>query len=1510
VQPVASSAPPKSKKNLLLMIVAIIVAIALIVSVVVFSGILGGDKLKATIDPDPVEVDAGSAVDLSVTVEWGGDDITDDPDVDFLWSVDPTTLGSFDFRARADVAFTAAVAGGDGTIACAVTYKGKSVAPEVDLTVNPPVLDAVVVDPSTKTLAPGTPGSFTARALSSVALEIPGVSITWSVTGMASGEYTLSSTTGSTVTFTGNVEGSANLTASGEYNGVTKTGVSMITVGTIPVRTLDYRYYDLLNVPFEEFWTVRWDIYGEEEIISDSFPYYFKWYSAPQGNYWYYGNMMLDITGRNMSEINMNSRPEFLPLFGTARGGNAEIDWRMQYLTTPELSRYPGSGAWGADGWVIVLNGTATLDRQAAMAVMNMTSGGFDDFDTWYALNKATFDNNYGKWLADEGNERLDIYNMNSYPFTLLNFNLTCEKVGDKVEIHYDIVSWGMECLMTRWFHDTFLPIENWYEGMDFHAMIGPERTKLDVTTAITYGIYAYESTVVRAGQTHGDPVWVFETYLQDVEESSIGHPVSAYDPYVDFSYDNYAPGSLWYNKTMPFDYAPGAHNITENETLKIEWPVGVETVFLAQDVYPNGTAKIGYVVNKTDSWVCRYSEPMMSDNTDVAPGTISIDNATGTVLFTGPIDFWNWSRVQTAHGSLADQWDDFGLIPYGIPYVEFGMEHILEPPRIDHFEITEMPASVPAGDAVTFTVTAYDQFSSVFYGYTGRVNFTSSDLVAVLPGNTTFSPSDNGVHVFSNLTFGTEGTQSITVVDVSDDSITGEGSTLVTTARTADRFVLSEVSIPSVLDEAQNITVTVYDQYGDLFTGYDGIVTFGSNRSGEVTLPADQTFPGGVDNIRVEYGVTFHAEGWFLVYCNDTGDETINGELSVPVVPVPSEITSFDLAGETQLQPGRFYDLTVTAYDQYGFVFQGYDGIVTFSTDATSGTYTLPPDTTFVPASDNGVKLIPDAMKFTQEGTYTVTVNDTVVTDAGGKLDVTVAVTPEIVYTMYDFFEQPFGEWLWSNDSMFRPSQYYQDFIIANGTGQHVWVYDPEQNGSHALIMAPYRVNMTAANVSNVDVHNPEFMPILGDDIAGALPQAGAEVEMHIRMEYLDHAWWYSYWIPAWGFLGVPFRNWLNNSNDGYGVGVITTVVMNREAAYEWIGLPTDEPDPASWWGLNNDTYIGLLDEWINLEANERLDIFSGYADFYYPTYLMGMMNEDGLGNIVLTICNINFGYEILMVRWLRESQLFVHEPYMEDFDLHATMGNGIANVTFDAVGMYNFHAVMANGTTGEGAWVWEPSRIDYVPSWYAAGGHPSEYDPYAWDPIMGAYTLYQGWNSGDPRFGKGTSYDSTPQWFNLSEYQTLVVKLPQGSNVVCYQGVGVGEDAILNLSLGDRHDYTDIAYVGEASLGYMITNPANPLDPADIYDPVTKTITIKGPYDFDNPGGRVGILYHGAPWIEFNVVPTLSTESVVEATPEVAADGSSASAMSAEMVSLVVSVFGIAVAVAAIACARRLET
>jgi hypothetical protein len=71
--------------------------------------------------------------------------------------------------------------------------------------------------------------------------------------------------------------------------------------------------------------------------------------------------------------------------------------------------------------------------------------------------------------------------------------------------------------------------------------------------------------------------------------------------------------------------------------------------------------------------------------------------------------------------------------------------------------------------------------------------------------------------------------------------------------------------------------------------------------------------------------------------------------------------------------------------------------------------------------------------------------------------------------------------------------------------------------------------------------------------------------------------------------------------------------------------------------------------------------------------------------------------------------------------------------------------------------------------------------------------------------------------------------------------------------------------------SLGFYVTNlgSGTPLDLNSMYDPVNKTLTINGPHNFDNSGRGVGSpLYHGAPWIEFNVTYPGST-AIINSAP-----------------------------------------
>src|SRR5207245_951499 len=81
---------------------------------------------------------------------------------------------------------------------------------------------------------------------------------------------------------------------------------------------------------------------------------------------------------------------------------------------------------------------------------------------------------------------------------------------------------------------------------------------------------------------------------------------------------------------------------------------------------------------------------------------------------------------------------------------------------------VTGFPSPTTVGTAGNFTVTAKDAYGNVATGYTGTVKFSSSDLLASLPANYTFTSTDAGVHTFT-ATLNIAGTQSITAIDTTN---------------------------------------------------------------------------------------------------------------------------------------------------------------------------------------------------------------------------------------------------------------------------------------------------------------------------------------------------------------------------------------------------------------------------------------------------------------------------------------------------------------------------------------------------------------------------------------------------------------------------------------------------------------------------------------------------------------------------------------------------------------------
>jgi ELWxxDGT repeat protein len=187
-------------------------------------------------------------------------------------------------------------------------------------------------------------------------------------------------------------------------------------------------------------------------------------------------------------------------------------------------------------------------------------------------------------------------------------------------------------------------------------------------------------------------------------------------------------------------------------------------------------------------------------------------------------------------------------------------------------------PSSTTAGSAGNITVTALDPYSNIATGYTGTVNLTSSDGKSVLPASYTFTASDAGTHVFS-ATLVTAGSQSITATDTVNSSLTSMQTGITVNPAAASILVITGPANVSA-GVAFSITVTAYDAYGNVATGYLGTVHFKSS-DGKASLAANYTFKASDKGTHTFTGIVLKTKGKQTITVTDTLVNSIVGILT-----------------------------------------------------------------------------------------------------------------------------------------------------------------------------------------------------------------------------------------------------------------------------------------------------------------------------------------------------------------------------------------------------------------------------------------------------------------------------------------------------------------------------------------------------------------------------------------------------------------------------------------------------
>jgi len=291
-------------------------------------------------------------------------------------------------------------------------------------------------------------------------------------------------------------------------------------------------------------------------------------------------------------------------------------------------------------------------------------------------------------------------------------------------------------------------------------------------------------------------------------------------------------------------------------------------------------------------------------------------------------------------------------------------------------------PATATAGAPLSITVTALDASNNVNPNYTSTIHFTSSDPLAILPADYTFTSADQGVHAFT-VTLEKAGAQAITAIDTTTSTIGGSSSTTVTAAAASS---LNATGFPSSTTAGNpgNIVVTAFDPYGNIATGYTGTVHFSSS-DGKAALPAEYTFTLA-DGGSHAFSVTLKTAGPQSITAADTATSSMTStQAGITVNPAAGNILV--ITGPSSVTHGVAFSITVTAYDAYGNVATGYTGTVHFK--SSDGSARLPANYSFT-AFDKGTHTFSGVVLKTR-GKQTITAVDTLFSSITGTLTTNV---------------------------------------------------------------------------------------------------------------------------------------------------------------------------------------------------------------------------------------------------------------------------------------------------------------------------------------------------------------------------------------------------------------------------------------------------------------------------------------------------------------------------------------
>jgi subtilase family serine protease len=311
------------------------------------------------------------------------------------------------------------------------------------------------------------------------------------------------------------------------------------------------------------------------------------------------------------------------------------------------------------------------------------------------------------------------------------------------------------------------------------------------------------------------------------------------------------------------FEAQPSYQNgvVTQSSTQRtnpdVAYDADPNTGFPVYDSFNNGTAnpwsQFGGTSDAAPQWSALIA---IADQGRALNGLGSLDGPTQLLPKLYSVSSADFYDITTGNNGTYSAGPGYDLVTgLGTPVANLLVADLAGSQTVQgatHFSVSA-PSSSTAGSLFSVTVTALDGNGNTVPSYTGTVHFTSSDTLAGLPNDYTFTAADNGVHTFTNLVaLKTAGSQTVTAKDTANSSISGS-ATVSVSAAAASKVAFGQQPTNSTVGGTISpaVTVRVLDAYGNLVTTDNSdqvTVAIGANPGGgTLSGTTTVTVSGGV---------------------------------------------------------------------------------------------------------------------------------------------------------------------------------------------------------------------------------------------------------------------------------------------------------------------------------------------------------------------------------------------------------------------------------------------------------------------------------------------------------------------------------------------------------------------------------------------------------------------------------------------------------------------------------------